>query len=52
MKCPRCGSDKTEIIIIPSIERLEISKFEKPDSKPAEPSEKIKCIRCGFYIKD
>jgi len=39
-----------EIILLPSLERMEISKFLVPASH-VEPDEKIKCLKCGFVLK-
>ncbi|MBT3940452.1 hypothetical protein HOD83_02285 [Candidatus Woesearchaeota archaeon] len=54
MKCPKCGDRKVERIILPRFDRIQISKFVEPGSKPytkSEIVETIKCVKCGHVIK-
>ena len=47
MKCPKCKSDKTEMVILPSLDFL-ISKRESIKNKTMK---KIKCHACGHEAK-
>ena len=53
MRCPKCGSKKVERIILPRLDKMEISKFIEPGSTPTKGSvfEKIKCAARGHSLK-